>query len=414
MLTFLIRAILLCLTFASAYPAAAATGDQEFKQGITAFRAGHYDQAITAFKQAQAKGKKSSALTYNLGVCYFKTRQYDNAKQSFSRLLSIKAFRQLAQYNLGLVNEEQQNKQTAISWFRKAANEQGEPKITALAMQKLEKYTGNKNLRHLSGLLSVGYGHDSNVTLASTGAPTQQADNYLQLFGFVSIPAGPVTINASLYQQDYQTINTADFMQLSAGVVYPIRTRTWLFSPAIYLAKDTLNSSDFLSVTDFKLAAEKPLSVHSKLLLRYRYSDISADNTSYQYLQGSRHQFRIQDSLPTQLGQLRLRYELEINNRQNLSTANYSPTRHLFLVRLKQKFSDWEFKEQFSWRNSQYGEAAGIKRDDKRTQMSLVAQTQLAKNLRAGARYEYTDNKSNVTIQTYNRNDIRAYLNYLF
>jgi len=414
MLTFVCRAILLSLAFVLATPAMAAPGDREFKQGISAFKAGKYDQAITSFNQAHEKGKTSSALTYNLGVCYYKTKQYDKAAQNFSQLLGDQQFRQLAQYNLGLVNLAQQHQQAAINWFSQAADKHGNRKITELANRMLEKYAPHKIKRRFSGLLSVGYGHDSNVTLASTGSPTQQADNYLQLFGFISIPAGPVTVNASLYQQDYRSVNSADFMQLSAGVLYPIETHAWTFTPAIYLAKETLNSNDFQTVTDVRFTADKLLAAQSKLLLRYRYSDISADSAAYNYLQGSRQQFRVQHNSLTSFGLLRLRYELEINDRQNLSTANYSPTRHTLLARLKQRLDNWQVREQVSWRKSHYGAAAGITRDDDRIQLSLGADSKLGKDWRVGAKYEYTDNNSNLASETYTRNDIRGYLNYLF
>ncbi len=414
MLTFILRAMLLSFVFVLVTPAVAAPGDLEFRQGISAFKAGQFDKAISSFKLARQKGKKSSALTYNLGVCYYKTRQYEKAQLEFSQLLSDQQFRQLAQYNLGLVSQEQGHKQTAIDWFNQAADKHGDRKITALANRMLEKYAPRKNKRGISGLLSAGYGHDSNVTLASTGSPTQQADNYIQLFGFITIPAGPVIINASLYQQDYRSINSADFLQLSAGVLYPIDTHGWTVTPSAYLAKDTLNGNDFLTVTDVRLSADKLLAAHSTLQLRYRYSDISADSTIYNYLQGHRQQLRAQYTNLTDFGQLRLRYELELNDRQNMSTANYSPTRHTLLARLKQRLDNWQFKEQVSWRKSHYGEAAGITRDDNRLQLALAADTKLGEDWRAGAQYEYTDNNSNLSSETYTRNDVRAYLNYLF
>jgi hypothetical protein len=415
MSTFLLRFILVTMAFMLASPASAAPGDREFKQGITAFKARHYQQAISAFKKAQQKGKKSSALTYNLGVSYYKSAQYTQAKQSFSQLLNDRQFRQLAQYNLGLVNLAQQNKPAAIDRFRQAADKHGDPKITALANRMLRKYAPPKTQHRISGLLSLGYGHDSNVTLASTGSPTQQSDNYVELFGFVSIPAGPVTVNASLFRQDYQSVNSADFMQLSAGVLYPFQASNWTLTPALYLAKDKLNNNDFLTVTDIRFAASKNLAAHSRLLLRYRYSDISADTAAYNYLQGSRQQFRAQHTSLTAFGQLRLRYELELNDRQNLTTTNYSPTRHTLLVRLKQRLSQgWQTKEELSWRNSHYGEAAGVTRDDKRYQVNLNADKRLGKAFRGGMRYSHTNNNSNLAGETYSRNDVQAYINWLF
>lgn len=413
--TSLSRIFLVAFSFTIATSGYAATGDREFNSGITAFKAGHYRQAITAFERARREGKHSSALFYNLGVSYFKNGQYDKSAQSFRRLLENKQFRQLAQYNLGLVALAQHRKQAAISWFRKAADRHGNRKITVLANRMLDKYAPRRTGLRLNGLLSLGYGHDSNVTLASTGSPTQQSDNYTQLFGFVSIPLGPVTVNASLFRQDYQKVNSADFMQLSAGVLYPLKARGWRLIPGLYLAKDELNSSAFLTITDLRFSAYKPLAAHTELQLRYRYSDISADSASYNYLQGSRQQFRVQRTSLTNMGQLRLRYELELNDRQNLSTANFSPTRNTLLARLKQRLAHgWQAKEELSWRDSHYGAAAGVTRDDKRYQINLSADTRLGRNWRGGFSYDYTDNRSNLASETYTRNDVQAYINWLF
>lgn len=415
MSTYGLRVFLVSFSFLIAASSYAAAGDREFKTGVEAFKAGHYAQAIAAFEQAQRQGKHTSALYYNLGVSYYKNGQYHKSTQAFEHLLSDRQFRQLAQYNLGLVALAQGQKRTAVDWFRQASDRHGDRKITALANRMLRKYAPSQTKSQVTGLLSLGYGHDSNVTLASTGSPTQQSDNYTELFGFISMPAGPLLVNASLFRQDFAKVNAADFMQLSAGVLYPIKLRHWQLTPALYLAKDELNGAAFLSVTDLRFSASKALAAHSRLLLRYRYSDIGADNAAYNYLKGSRQQFRVQRTSLTGWGQLRLRYQLELNDRQNLATANYSPTRHTLLARLKQRLGhDWHAKEQLSWRKSHYGAVAGVTRDDTRYQLKLSADTRFAGDWRGGVSYAYTDNRSNLANERYTRNDVQAYLNWLF
>ena len=415
MSTFVFRVFLISLGLLLASSTLAAPGDREFKQGIDAFKAGQYDKAVVLFEKAQRKGKKSSALLYNLGVSYYKTSRYAKSEQAFTQLLSDKQFQQLAQYNLGLVNLAQQRKQIALDWFTKAADKHGDPKITALANHMLDKYAPQKSPQRISGLVSLGYGYNSNVTLVATGSPSQQSDHYTELFGFITMPVGPVKLNASLFSQDFSTVNSSDFMQLSAGVAYPFHTSGWMLAPALYLAKDELNSNDFLTITDIRFEANKSLISYGELQLRYRYSDIHADNAAYSYLEGGRQQFRVQDTNLTAVGQLRLRYELELNDRQNLPTANYSPTRNTLLARLKQKVgNNWQAKEEVSWRDSQYPEAAGVSRHDTRYQLDLSVDRRLGKDWRAGLSYNYTDNKSNVASETYNQNDVQAYVNWLF
>lgn len=415
MLTVFFRILLLTLGFLTITPSYAAAGDTDFRAGITAFKAGNYNQAILAFEQARRKGKHSSALYYNLGVSYYKSGQYQNSKAAFRKLLNDKNFRQLADYNLGLVALAQHRQDEATIWFRKAAASHDSKKVSALAQHMLNRHAPHRSVHRISGLLNLGYGHDSNVTLASTGTPTQRSDNYTQLFGFISIPAGRILINASVFEQNYQSVNSADFTQLSAGVTYPFKHHQWLLMPAVSLNKDELGNSNFITLTNLQLTANRPLSAKTRLQLRYRYSDIKADAASYTYLQGSRQQFRVQASRPTPWGRLRVRYELELNNRQNLSTANYSPTRHTLLARLRQfPWHGWRTRETLSWRQSHYGSVGGVSRSDTRYELALTADTRVAKGWRGGVRYTYADNQSNLAKESYTRNDIQAYLNWLF
>lgn len=395
--------------------ALAAAGDNDFKQGLKAFRAEQYDSAVKSFEQARRKGNKSSALFYNLGVSYYKTKHYPEAEQAFTQLLNDDKFRQLAQYNLGLVNLELKKTLAAVDWFYLASAKDGDPKITALANRMLDIYDPQKPKQTVSGIISLAYGHDSNVNIVSTESPTHESDTYLELFGFVNIPAGPVVINADLYRQDYQTVNSADFTQLNAGVLYPTKASGWNLTPSVYLAKSELGGDSYETIIDARFEAITRLTPKSELLLRYRYSDISADAAAYDYLAGSRQQFRAQHTSDTAAGQLRLRYELEVNDRQNLPTANYSPTRNTLRARLKQLFTgSWQFKEELEWRNSQYGEAAGITRDDTRYQLTLAADNRFSKDWHAGLRYTYTDNNSNLASETYTREDAQIYVDWRF
>jgi len=390
----------------------AAPGDTEFTRGVQEFRSGNYQRAIDAFEKAQQQGKQSGALYYNLGASYYRTAQYAKSEQAFRHLLRDNQFRQLAQYNLGLISLKPGKRDSAVSWFRRAADNDTDPKITALARSRLEKYAPHETARRLSGLLSLGFGHDSNVTLASTGSPTQQSDSYAEIFGFVILPAGPVNVNASLLRQDYTSVNSADFMQVRAGVQYPISAAGWSWRPGLFLARDTLAGNDFLTLTDIEIRAGRTLAQQNRLDIRLRYSDIRADNTAYTYLQGSREQFRIQHLRDSALGQLRLRYELELNDRRNLSTADYSPTRNTLQVRLVQHpAADWRILEELGWRDSRYGEAAGVKRHDKRYLLHLAADRRLGQAWHLGLRYRHSNNDSNVASETYTRNDIQIYLN---
>jgi len=392
----------------------AAPADTDFANGIKAFKSGKYQQAITMFEKARQAGNHSSALYYNLGASYYKTQQYAKSEQAFRRLLADAKFKQLAQYNIGLIKQKQGDRSSANNWYQQAISTDSDPKITTLAENMLEKNRSRSGKHGASGLLSLAVGHDSNVTLASTGSPTQQSDSYTELFGYISLPAGPVNLNASLFRLDYANVNSADFMQLRAGIQYPFNAMGWIWQPGVFYARDTLAGNDFLTLSDIELKGSK--SLHSgRLDVRLRYSDIQADNAVYNYLQGNREQFRADYLRATTLGYMRLRYELELNDRQNLPTANYSPTRNSVQLRLQQIMGQqWHTSEELSWRNSHYGEAVGVVRDDTRYELRLKAYRQFARAWRAGMSYRYSDNRSNLAAETYTRNDVQVYLSRNF
>lgn len=400
----------------------AASGDAAFDEGINAFKSKNFDNAIQAFERAKSDGMQSSLLHYNLGVSYYKTGQYQNAVASFLEAMHDTKLHQLSQYNLGLVYLKLERNEDAVGMFRRASENNSSPRVTKLANKMLEKHAPDKRKLNLSGLFSFAYGNDDNVTQTSTNSPTNIGDNYLTTFAFIDVPFQSLTLNASIFVHDYQDLDTEDLMLVSAGILVPVIMSDWRITPSLHLSRSKLNSVNFQKTTDFKLAAETSIDKNSRLAFRYSYSDIDFDGTTYDYLLGDRQQYRVDYKTKTSAGKIRVRYELETNNRQNLTNTNYSPTRHTLRMLLKRPlFNATNMDVELSFRDSEYDPAAVsgspgsfITRSDKRKQFRLNIYNQISSDWTVGLRYIYTDNDSNLSAETYTRADTQAYANWVF
>jgi len=395
------------------------TAQTAFDQGIKAFREQKYSEAVAAFESAKKQGLTAAVIDFNLGVSYYKLRAYTRAEAALQSASRDKKIRQLSHYNLGLVYLKKHETDNAMAMFRKATTNQDNPEVTALAKKMLDQHAADARVTpaklSVTGLVSLAYGHDDNVVATASTIPSNVADNYFSTFAFVNVPLRHITLNANLLVHDYNQYNAEDLARYSAGILVPFTRGRWHLTPSVHLAKSTLNSADLQDTIDFRLAAKIRLENAAQLAFRFTYSDIDSSNAAYTYLNGDRQQYRIDYTTQTGAGNVRLRYELETNHRQNTPTVNYSPTRHTLRLRLTRPlFGDTGIKAELAYRDSQYEAAGGITRNDKRTQFRLDLYQPITHEWRAGLRYVHTDNDSNLPVETYTRNDVQFYLDWTF
>ena len=392
--------------------------EADFNSGVKHFKKKEYKSALVYFKKAHSSGMKKSVLYFNIAVTYYKLGSYASAEKNFKHLIKDKKFRQIAFYNLGLIEEKRKNKKTAISWYQKTVSNNNNKNITQLANEKLDtllkRKTTGKNKTQAN--ISLAIGSDDNVTSASDQSPSNKSDTYLELFASIKTAINPkMNVKGALYRAKYNTLSAENFNFYSLGINYLLNTKYWKIIPEISLTKSTLGNANYQNIIDYKLTGKRNLANNSRLLLRYRYSDINSQNTFYNYLEGQRHQLRVDLKKKIDLGRLRLRYQLETNNRQNTLLENYSPTRHIFRARLKHRINNaWNLSEELAYRISNYDTAAGISRKDTRLRLRVIASKKIEKEWYAGVRYTYTDNNSNVSAEKYSRNNIQLFSNWDF
>ncbi len=399
----------------------AATPPASFQRGITAFAKKDYQTALKEFRTAEKAGFRTTQLYYNLGVTSYHLKNYPESERYFLLVEKNARMQQIARYNLGLVAWRTGDLNEAIGWFEKATAQGKDKKIRALSehmLARLKQAQQAKQSRHrsLDAGASLAVGYDDNVFLRAADIASTQSDNYLDAFAWFDVALNRNWgVNGDVSVLDYQDIDLADYDEISGGVTYQTRTQNWRLKPELKVTQSTLGSNDYQRVTDIRFTGHRPLADQATLTLRYRYSDINSLNAFYDYLEGWRQRFRVDYHKRVSAGWLRLRYQLEFNDRQDLPNISYSPTRNSFRVRLRTPWkNNWETEAALRYRNSDYPSKGGVSRNDDRWRVRLVGLKRLSKMLEAGVRYTYTDNDSNVAIRTYERNDIQAFVDLRF
>ncbi|MFV1985383.1 MAG: outer membrane beta-barrel protein [Thiohalomonadales bacterium] len=418
MLRFLFLIILLNLSMPFSY-AADSAGEAEFNSGVKYFKQKQFQIALNYFLQANKSGMKKSSLYFNIAVSYYKLNNLKKANIYFKYLTQDEKFRQIAFYNLGLIDEKQKKPQEAIVWYKKSVENNTNTKITKLSNIKLDKLLDRKikNVKNKTQTyIRLAFGNNDNITNVASNSPSNKGDNYSEIYAFIKTAVSSnMSIKGSLYQTKYNTLSNEDFRFYSVNLDYLIKTKNWKIIPEISITKSTLNDRDYQNIIDYKLTSKRKLGNKSSLYFRYRFSDIESQNILYNYLQGQRHQLRIDYRSKVNLGNLRLRYQLETNDRKNRLTKNYSPTRHTLRTRLKHKFGNkWNLSEELAYRISTYESVAGVTREDTRLRLRVDAGIKINKEWAIGTRYTYTNNDSNIVSEDYVSNNVQLYSKWFF
>ena len=95
--------------------------DSAMQEANALFRSGLYNAALMRYREARAAGLDSPLLHYNLGVVYYRLREYDDAAYWLEQAVVDDRLAPLAAYNLGLVHRAAGMEGEAQRWFERAA-----------------------------------------------------------------------------------------------------------------------------------------------------------------------------------------------------------------------------------------------------------------------------------------------------
>ncbi len=414
----------------------AQTGADYFSEGVRASGFGKHKTALKQFQMAKKSGMKSAKLDYNLAVTYYKLGRHKKARKFFIRLIDNDTFSQLAYFNLGLIANKRKNKREAIKWFQHAYTGDSDKlsEGAAIALKRLGKKP-TKAMRKKpvwKGLVSASLESDSNVNLATDEVnELSKKDTSTSLYASANrwLKGGRkdgVRLDLNIDSQRYRSETQYNYLQLHAGLSRYSRLDRWQTHFSGFWDQITLNGNNYERIISARAYGGYDLSNNRQLRLRYQLSRILADST-YNYLDGWRHQFRA--GVQHRFGEKRVRsyYQMELNDRDDYGPisgrfTSYSPLRHVLQVTGYLPVSaGWMARLDGRLRMSHYADAnefgVGIpkkKRKDNQYRLSARLTHKLDKRLEFSIEYQYTNNNSNIDAYDYDRSVMKANTSWFY
>ncbi|WP_455380773.1 tetratricopeptide repeat protein [Acidihalobacter prosperus] len=395
---FFLVALAACLTFWS-INAYADTATVFFNKGVSAFHAGNYKAALTAFLKARKLGNRSTNLRYDIGSTYFKLGRYREAAREFYALVKNPALASLAHYNLGLIALSRHDKKQAIRQFRLAVKKTDSNKIRALVRVQLEKlnHAATHFVNHdWVGFANLSGGYDSNASLLSRSdliAASGKGSYFTQVLAgtvgqLTGTPEQGLRFISTLYHISYSSLSEYNQTLVQLGLSYHYPAIGWKLGVGGYANYSYLHAAPFERFNTLELSGSHGLTDNWAIRLRYFFSAITGAGPYY-YLGGDQQQFGIQARWNPEWLDLRLGYRLDLNHRKNLTIGNQfysaSPTRGEFYLR-----ANWPISSRIkmflrtSYRHSRYNRA-----DIFLSQGTLISKARIESRYLAavGARY---------------------------
>ncbi len=421
--------------------ALAASGSErdEFRQGIEAFRGGHYSEALHHFQQAEAMGLRSVSLDYNLGATHYRLGSYSESARHFQRIRGDRDWGALAEYNLGLIAEQQRAPDRAREHYREAVRKARADRIQQLAAARLQALEPAPAAAVIVDpgwvvYLSAAAVFDDNPALARGDdfAPGKDSDYLLETLGTVSgylrgDANDGVRLNAGFYSRNHNDFTEFDITGISAAIFLDDQGSTWRFERGLRVANYWLDGDRYTTEAALALRGTRALGTMN-LSIRNDLSYIDA-SSDFEFVKGIRNQLILELFGSAAFGRWRVGYGNEFNDRDDLDSEveflSYSPWRHEVYGQLSQRLTDrMGVQTRLAFRHSHYRDdnrEVGLdnvltekQRKEDRFMASILLRYALTRTFSTFAEYRYTNNDSNFDRFSYRGNQIQVGIDATF
>lgn len=392
-----------------------------------------FQQALTAIlKQPEATREKLlPALYYNLGSVTYKLEQYEQSRAYYEKLTGNKNLNAVAYYNIALIENKQGDKEAAIDAFNTGLSLTQDPQLSDLIDQQLKKLVKEPPVKRKlatykdwHSYLYLSYGYDSNIKFAPLEVASNESGDFVQAIGtFDKVIAGKgsgkkqpaLLFTSSVFLSNYFSTDFNDYNLFDVGLRYAFPASQWRNRLDLNIKKSTYGHEDYQRITSASYRTTRYYKNKDILLLRYRYEQIDSLDTRYDYLEGSRQRFTAEYRFRWPQDALRLWYELELNDRENTVTRNYSPTRNTLRLRYEKDLnSSNKVYGEYEYRHSDYEPTAVQDREDDRSTFLLAYVNDVAPDLQLLARWRYRTNRSTDNVFSYDKHIAMLTLRKLF
>lgn len=283
-----------------------------------------------------------------------------------------------------------------------------------------------------AGLVSATLGHDDNVTLGddSNVVASDAKDNFLDILGTAGRylkgnKDDGIRLTGTLYNREYNTEDAFNFLLVSGGLAYHKKFGSWHGRFGAKYGYLEFGGDPYETVFTLSAEGRHKFTKKTELRVRYRYSDIDAESSQFNSLEGDRHQLRAQYRLKHGGNRYRLSYTFETNDRNDSSRSatsfsSSSPVRHTLRANAKIPLNGkWGTVFDVRFRDSRYKDdnivsGVSIRRNDDRFRAKAELNYQIDRKTDVYVDYTHTNNDSNISSSDYDRNEMTVGVNYLF
>jgi len=389
----------------------ARAADDSWQLGLQAFENRDYESALVFFQIARDAGQQGPAVSYNIGVCEYKTERYTDADRTFLSLgQQFPEFRALAAYNLGLIAQKLNRTDDARVHFRNSfESSYDDETLHSLSAEMLRRLSPEpvKTSAPGYGAFGIRAGYDDNVALrdelglpAGTTAESPTADIFASIEWPVS-GSGNLLFDASLYAVRYFDADEFDQNAIDVGIVYELELGAWLADAGIYANYGTLGGDGFDRGVSLRMRVSRRLTESAWLRLRFEHQEIEAADSVFAGIDGSRQKIEARYRWYMNDHSFTTRIQFETNDR---ASESVSPERLRFGVGYRYSpQTGWGFESGVEYRSSDYDGLAPPRTEDLMT-IRIGASRTLKDGWQLLLNYQFSENDSTDSDFAYDRN----------
>lgn len=404
------------------------------QEGIAAFNRSEYQRALDDFRRAEQEGNTSKSLQYNIAVSLYRLGYLDQARQYFEALAQEAEWTVLANYNLGLVAESAGDMATARRYFESSATQQEHERVREAAARKLAAQRSPVSQpRRWAAITSLSGGWDSNATSLADDLleSRSRADDYYHeqlIYGHWQATGRArdgARVYGLVYNRGFGDFNYLNSQVLSLGSVYELPWRGFATEAGVRTNVTRLDDRRVAEQYQMHLGASREIG-GATLSGRYAFSRFEAA-PRFRQIHGYQHRLDVDWRRRVGDMALRIRYRYDINDREDLrrggAFASYSPERHGIRVESRYHFTDTlNAALQLEHRNSRFdginrlrdtnGEVRERGRVSRQNRVTLDTNYRLTSNWRLRGEYQYTDQRDNFALYTFDKHRVSATIEY--
>ena len=284
-----------------------------------------------------------------------------------------------------------------------------------------------------NGLASASFGYDDNVTLvdddSSVGA-SDLKDHFFDVLGTAGRylkgdKNDGIRFQGTLYNREYDTDDNFNFFLISGGLAYHRKLGDWYGRFGAKYDYLEFGGDPYESIITLSAEGRHKLSKNTEIRLRYRYSDIDAESSQFNSIDGDRHRLNAEYRLKHAGNRYRFSYTYETNDRNDsvrtaTTFSSSSPVRQTLRANAQIPLNaKWGTEFDVRYRDSRYKDDNVIasverRRNDDRLKVKAELNYRIDRKTDVFIDYTHTDNESSISSFDYDRNEVSVGVNYLF